>query len=271
MSCAAVEPCKIPDPTAEPQGHRCRGGCGDRLHGICGDAEQEGDSKLQRICPTCASKQSTKAASTAAAGKREAQAPSAATFFFVLFRNRSKPSGCWVEVKTLLPEMEATLTAAYGKAQASGAEPGSGGLAKTLDTLSSCVHQPQEERSPVTELEVNGLLANLDITPGKHDDKPAVQKAQVWATIEDQEDVAEAMRLDEAGDVAKTLPGDHVEEMKSSDGEKDDIDDGCLGGKGAKSSSYAKPSQHFGALEIYALGCGLTEARHLLKMLGWRG
>ena len=75
MPCAAVELCQILDLTPEPyEGHGCRGGCGGRLHTICGDAEQEGDSELQRICPMYASKQSTKAASTAAAGKRIAQA-----------------------------------------------------------------------------------------------------------------------------------------------------------------------------------------------------
>ena len=116
-----------------------------------------------------------------------------------------------------------------------------GELAKALVTLSWRVHQTQEEGPPVTDLEVIDLLANLDITAGQHADKPAVQKAQVWAAIEDQKDVAEAMRLDEAGDVAKTLAGDHVEEVESSDKEEDDIDDGCRG-SGALSR---RPTRNF--------------------------
>ena len=92
-----------------------------------------------------------------------------------------------------------------------------------------------------------------------------MEKVQVWAVIEDQEYIAEAMRLDEAGDVAKALAGGHVEEVESSDEEEDDIDDGCPGGGGAEPPSYAELSQYFGALENYASGCGLTEASSLLK------
>ena len=92
-----------------------------------------------------------------------------------------------------------------------------------------------------------------------------MQKGQVWAAIENQEDVAEAMWLDEAGDVVKALTGHHVEAVESSDEEKDDIDDGCPGSGGAEPPSYAELSQHFGALENYASGCGLPEASSLLK------
>ena len=71
MPCAVGELCQIPDLMPEPhEGHGCRRGCGGRLHDICGDAEQEGDSELQRICSTRAPKQSTKDASTAAVGSR---------------------------------------------------------------------------------------------------------------------------------------------------------------------------------------------------------
>ena len=52
----------------DPHGHQCRGGCGGRLHGNCGDVE--GESEIHRICPACVS---SKQASTAAAGKRKAQ------------------------------------------------------------------------------------------------------------------------------------------------------------------------------------------------------
>ena len=54
MPCAAGELCTLQEltPTA-PDGHECHGGCRDRLHGICGDVEQEGGNELQRICPKC--------------------------------------------------------------------------------------------------------------------------------------------------------------------------------------------------------------------------
>ncbi|CAN0079347.1 unnamed protein product, partial [Laminaria digitata] len=57
MPCAAGELCMIPNLTPEPpDGHRCRGGCGGRLHGVCGqvvDDESDTDNPLRRICPTC--------------------------------------------------------------------------------------------------------------------------------------------------------------------------------------------------------------------------
>ena len=74
MPCAAGELYQIPEKTPEsPDGHGCYGGCGGRLHGICGEVEQEGGRELRRICLKCASKQPARAASKAAAGKRKAQ------------------------------------------------------------------------------------------------------------------------------------------------------------------------------------------------------
>ena len=69
MPCAAGELCLNPDHTpVDPDGHQCRGRCGGRLHGCCGDVE--GEHEIHRICPACVS---SKQASTAAAGKRKAQ------------------------------------------------------------------------------------------------------------------------------------------------------------------------------------------------------
>ena len=69
MPCAAGELCLSQDSTPkEPDGHTCRGRCGDRLYGNYGDVDQEGDTEMQRICPTCvAAKQSSQATT----GKRE--------------------------------------------------------------------------------------------------------------------------------------------------------------------------------------------------------
>ena len=69
MPYAAGELCLQHNHTpVDPHGHQCRGGCGGRLHGNCGDVE--GESEIHRICPACVS---SKQASTAAAGKRKAQ------------------------------------------------------------------------------------------------------------------------------------------------------------------------------------------------------
>ena len=54
--------------------------------------------------------------------------------------------------------------------------------------------------------------------PGGHADEPAKQKAQEWATVENQKDVVGAMKSDDAEDLTKALVGIHMEEEKSSNG-----------------------------------------------------
>ena len=71
MPCAAGELCQLSNLTPKaPDGHQCRGGCGGRLHGICGEVEEEGENEMNRLCPACFT---SKQASTASAGKRKAQ------------------------------------------------------------------------------------------------------------------------------------------------------------------------------------------------------
>lgn len=76
MPCAAGEllcPFKERTPKA-PEGHACRGGCGGRLHGTCGEEmepQQEGNEP-HRICFVCAkTKQAATSASEAGDGKRK--------------------------------------------------------------------------------------------------------------------------------------------------------------------------------------------------------
>ena len=74
MSGAAGEQCTIPGLTPElPNGHACRGGCGGRLHGLCGEMEDpDGPNPMHLICPACiGAKPSTKDALTAPAGKHK--------------------------------------------------------------------------------------------------------------------------------------------------------------------------------------------------------
>ena len=116
----------------------------------------------------------------------------------------------------------------------------------------------------MTDTEIIDSLANLDIPPEGHADESAKQKAQKCATIEDQEDVVEAMKLDAADDLTNTLAGIHMEEEESSDGEEDGSDDGSTEGGGSEPPSYANLSKHFGTLEKYASEWGLTEASYFL-------
>ena len=64
MSCAAGELCQLPNieliaPNGRDCGHECRGGCGGKLHGTCGEVEDpDGDNDNHRICHTCISNRS---------------------------------------------------------------------------------------------------------------------------------------------------------------------------------------------------------------------
>ena len=56
MRAAGEQQCLIPDRTPKlPGGHKCRGECAGRLHGVCGQVEDpdRSDSPLHPICATC--------------------------------------------------------------------------------------------------------------------------------------------------------------------------------------------------------------------------
>lgn len=74
MPCKDGELCKLPDvelvaPNGQECGHECRGGCGGRLHGLCGEVEDPDGNENHRICHTCFSKRSN--LSNAAKRKQE--------------------------------------------------------------------------------------------------------------------------------------------------------------------------------------------------------
>ena len=49
MPCAAGELCHLSTCTPKgPDGHQCQGGCGGRLHGICGEVEEKSESEINR-------------------------------------------------------------------------------------------------------------------------------------------------------------------------------------------------------------------------------
>ena len=79
MPCAAREQCLIQDRTPQaPDGHLCRGVCGGRLHGLCGEVEDpDSDEPMYRICQTCAIAKATAIGSSSrgkstSTGKRKA-------------------------------------------------------------------------------------------------------------------------------------------------------------------------------------------------------
>ena len=69
------------------------------------------------------------------------------------------------------------------------------------------MRQAEKQGSSVTDKEMIDVLANLGITPGLPAGEEAIEAAKVWATVEDQEDIVEAMRLDAVDEMTEPLKG----------------------------------------------------------------
>ena len=162
--------------------------------------------------------------------------------------------------------MKATLTAAHENVLRDGSKnPAMEGLAKTLNNVSVRVRQAHEQWSLVPDTELVDLLANLNIIPGECADKAAIEVAQVWATVEDREDVVEAMRLDTVDEMTGQLRGTGVGGVDSTDDEKEGGADERTGRGGTVPSPYAEISSRFGLLERAAEKGGNDNAFHLQK------
>ena len=85
-------------------------------------------------------------------------------------------------------------------------------LTETLNKL-----KRQSSRYPVEEF--GDLLANLDITPGESTKEASIQAAKVWARVEDQDDVVEAMREDAVEEMAAQLAETSMNGRDASEGE----------------------------------------------------
>ena len=106
----------------------------------------------------------------------------------------------------------------------------------------------------------------LDITPGEAASEEAMDAIRVWATVEDEEDVAEAMRADAAEEITARLAGTHVDanSKEEKEEEEDDDDESTEPGRGAP-FAYAELSPHFGVLERAAEECGNKDAAFYLS------
>ena len=75
MPCADGELCLVPaNSPKDPDGHGCQGGCGGRLHGICGSIADD-ENENHRMCSACvvkAGKRKAKAAEDAETGQEQA-------------------------------------------------------------------------------------------------------------------------------------------------------------------------------------------------------
>lgn len=177
-----------------------------------------------------------------------------------------------MKAKTLPEEMEAALTTVHGKQRQSSSAGPAGGpvqgradkepvdlLAETLTSMSSRVHEAQE-RSCGVDTELTELLATLGITAGEPANAAAVRSAEVWATVEDQPDVVEAMQQDAVDEMTQLLEGTLLAE-ESSDDEATEEPTARMA-----PPPYAAVSSHFGALETAAEESGNHDAAfHLQK------
>ena len=179
MPCAAGDLCQLPNeeliaPNGHECGHECRGGCGGRLHGLCGEVED-------------------------------------------------------------------------GSVRA-GAAIKEGG---------------------VQDSELCEVLTQLEIVPGRPVPPAAVVAAQSWATLEDQEDIAEALAADAKDALTERMAGIVAEEIDPSDDEKELNESGdAESGGGRKVEApppYSDLSSCFGPLEQKAESAGNSEAAHFLR------
>ena len=134
-------------------------------------------------------------------------------------------------------------------------------LAEAINTLSVRVHHAQKAGS-TPDLDVVQVLETLRVTSGERANTAAVKGAHDWATVEDQEDVAEAVGLDVVEEMTEYLNETCDEEVEKnvSDDENEEGEDDS-GGR-AVPPPYAELSSHLRALESVAEKCGMKEATH---------
>ena len=138
-------------------------------------------------------------------------------------------------------------------------------LTETANTLSTSVRDAQQQGSRVVDDEISELLAELDIEPGKPVAEEAVNAIHGWATIEDDDEVVEALRLDTVDDMAALLAGTYV----STGGEEKDEEEEGGGDENTGRERRAPPahdelSSHFGVLEAAAEESGNRDAAFYL-------
>ena len=117
------------------------------------------------------------------------------------------------------------------------------------------------------------LLVNLDVIPGEAADEAAMNNAvRVWATVEDEDYVVEAIRGDAAEEITARLAGTHIDADSEEEEKKeeDDGDENTGRGRGAP-PAYAELSSCFGVLERVARRrVGMETPHFTCRKSGWR-
>lgn len=150
--------------------------------------------------------------------------------------------------------------AKHGKKRDHAKEPGVEALTKTLNTLISRAHEGAKQGS-TNIAECSDLLANLDISPGNPASDAAIKAVYTWVSLEDQDDIVEAIRADAEEDMVALLAGMALNGGGSDeDEEEDDNDDQGTGRGVGPPPAYSGLSSHFGVLEKAAADSGNGDA-----------
>ncbi|CAB1116616.1 unnamed protein product [Ectocarpus sp. CCAP 1310/34] len=115
--------------------------------------------------------------------------------------------------------------------------------------------------SRIEDEDIAELLAELRIELGKRIEEEAVNAIQGWATIEDDDEVVEAIRLDTVDDMTAQLNGVHVSAgREEEDEQEEDRGDEDTGRVRRAPPAYGELSSYFGVLEAAAEESGNGEA-----------
>ena len=163
--------------------------------------------------------------------------------------------------------MAAELTNLHGKTQARIHEPALRSLTKSVHSLSTSVHDAQQQGSRIEDEDLSEMFAEINVSPGEPAPEEAVDLVQAWATIEDDDDVVEAFRQDAADEMTAQLAGTHLSTCREEESEDEaDSDHEDTGGGRRAPPAYGELSSHFGVLEVAARESGNGDAAfHLSK------
>ena len=204
MSCAAGELCQLPNieliaPNRRDCGYECRGGCGGKLYGTCGEVEDpDGDNDNHRICHTGINNRSL----SNPAKRKQGQD-------FVLPRASKKTSGAAgakkprkrlnlgkkLEVLALLDGKVsyAEIARRYGCGTTA---MGTVKITATPIALSVGVKEVAAKGGGVQDLEICEVLSHLGIVPGMPATPAAIKAVEFWVELEEQEEMAKALAAD---------------------------------------------------------------------------
>ena len=235
MSCAAGELCQLPNieliaPNGRDCGHECRGGCGGKLHGTCGEVEDpDGDNDNYRICHTCISNRSL----SSPAKRKQGQD-------FVLPRASKKTSGAAGAKK---PRKRLNL-------------------GEKLEVLALL-----DEKVSYAEIARRYGCGTTAIGTVKSQRK-TLKAVEFWVELEEQEEVAKALAADTDAVLIEKM-NDKFTEDSDPDEEKELNNTGEVesaeGGRLMAPPPYSDLSGFFGTLEQFAQAAGNTEAGHFLR------